>query len=58
MKKVLLLIGMATLLSTTGCIIREHDRGGFHGPREYDHGYYRTYPEHEHRDWDRDDYPR
>jgi len=58
MKKILLLIGMATLFSTTGCIIRERDRGGFHGPREYDHGEYRTFPDRDRRDWDRDGYHR
>jgi len=51
MKYILTLLGLATLLSTTGCIIREH-RGGYYGHLEYEHGSYRHYPNWWDRDWD------
>ena len=45
MKMTLCLIGLATLFLTNGCVIREHDRGGYYGRVEVEHGEYRSYPE-------------
>jgi len=48
------------LMATTGCEVEEHGyRGGYYGPREYDHGYY--YEHHDHDGdhdghWDRGHY--
>ena len=50
MKYILYLIAVVGLFSTSGCIIREH-RGADYGRPEYDHGYYRHYPDRD-RDWD------
>ena len=36
MKKILFLTGIATLLSTTGCLVSEGGRGG-HGHARYEH---------------------
>jgi len=48
MKTLLCLLGGVLALSTTGCIVREHDgRGGYYEHREYGHGEY-------HHDWDHD----
>ncbi len=56
MKTILYLAALATLLATSGCVIRDrdHDRGGYRGPGEYERGHYRGYPDRDyyHRDWD------
>jgi hypothetical protein len=50
----LFLLGAATLLSTSGCVVRERARGGgYYQEQEYDHGAYRDYPERDRRDWNR-----
>src|SRR5947209_13719578 len=53
MRTILLLISAVTLFTTSGCLIREHDRdrGGYYGRPEYQHGEFRHDVD---RDWNRD----
>lgn len=55
MKKILCPLGITFLLSTTGCVIREHeheyDRGGYYGYPEYDHGEFHHHPYPEYREY-------
>ena len=53
MRSILFIMGLVTILSTSGRLIREHehDRGGARGYPQYNRGEYQTYPD---RDWDRD----
>jgi len=52
MRIILCLVGLISLLATSGCVIREHDHhGGVYDDHHYFYGHYR-YPYDHDRDWD------